>query len=218
VPARAATARYTPEMDPLRVLVVSADPLARGGLSALLGSERDVAVAGEAAPDRALRATAEALAPDAAAWDVGPADGFAEALAGAVEDGLPVVAILSSPGQAREALGAGARGLLSRSAPAARIAGALRAVAEGLWALDDGVGTLLLHPQPAAAAPERLTPRELEVLALLGEGLSNRSIADRLGISERTAKFHASSILAKLGAESRAEAIVRAARLGLVAL
>ena len=88
----------------------------------------------------------------------------------------------------------------------------------GLWALEGSLGESLLRPAPATEAPEALTPREAEVLALLGEGLSNRAIADRLGISERTAKFHASSILAKLGAASRAEAIVRAARLGLLVI
>jgi len=205
-------------MVPVRVVVVSADPLARGGLAALLSAEPSVEVAGEAAPDGAFRGAAQALAPDAAAWDVGAGEGFGEPIAGSVEAGVAVVALLSSEGQAREALGAGARGIVLRSAPAARIAGALRAVADGLWVLDGPLGTGLLHPLPAADAPERLTPREMEVLALLAEGLPNRSIAERLGISERTAKFHASSILAKLGVESRAEAIVRAARLGLVAL
>ncbi len=218
MPAGATTPGYTGEMDPVKVLVVSADPLARGGLAALLGDEPAVAVAGEAAPDGAVRGALRALVPDVAAWDVGPGDGFAEPLAAAIEIGVPVLAILSVPSQAREALASGARGLLLRSAPAARMAAALRAVAEGLWALDDAASATILRPLPAAEAPERLTPRELEFLALLGEGLSNRAIADRLGISERTAKFHASSILAKLGAESRAEAIVRAARLGLVAL
>jgi DNA-binding NarL/FixJ family response regulator len=65
---------------------------------------------------------------------------------------------------------------------------------------------------------EGLTVRETEVLSLLAEGLSNKGIAARLGISEHTAKFHVNAILSKLGAESRAAAIVRAARLGLVAL
>ena len=65
---------------------------------------------------------------------------------------------------------------------------------------------------------EPLTPREGQVLGLLAEGLSNRAIATRLGISELTAKFHVNAILGKLGAETRSEAIVLAVRLGLVAL
>jgi len=205
-------------MVPVRVLVVGADPLARGGLAALLSAEPAVTVAGEAGPDRALAGPFPALAPAVAAWDAGPRDGFGDAVADAVEAGLPVVALLSSDGQAREALGAGARGLVRRSAPAPRLAAALGAVASGLWALDGDLGPALLRPAPAEGEAEPLTPREVEVLALLAEGLPNRAIAARLGIAERTAKFHASAILAKLGAGSRAEAIVRAARLGLVAL
>ena len=77
-------------------------------------------------------------------------------------------------------------------------------------------------PRAAASAstsgPESLTPREREVLALLAEGLSNKAIADRLDISEHTAKFHVNAVLAKLGVQRRTEAVVRAARMGLVTL
>jgi DNA-binding CsgD family transcriptional regulator len=65
---------------------------------------------------------------------------------------------------------------------------------------------------------EALTPRELDVLQLLSQGLANKLIARRLGISEHTVKFHVNAILGKLGAQSRSEAIVQALRLGLVAL
>ena len=79
-----------------------------------------------------------------------------------------------------------------------------------------------LRPTSRAAAsptsPEALTPREREVLALLAEGLSNKAIADRLAISEHTAKFHVNAVLAKLGVQRRTEAVVRAARMGLVTL
>lgn len=197
---------------------MGADPLARGGVAALLASEPSVRVAGEAAPDGALRGAVRALVPEVAAFDVGMGEGFADAMSGTVAAGVPVVALLGSGSQAREALGAGARGLVLRGTPSARLAAALRAVAEGLWALDADIGEGLLHPAAPGGSSERLTPRELEFLGLLAEGLSNKAIADRLGITERTAKFHASSVLAKLGAENRAEAIVRAARLGLVAL
>jgi len=65
---------------------------------------------------------------------------------------------------------------------------------------------------------EELTPRERHVLQLLAEGLPNKAIADRLGISEHTVKFHVSAIMSKLGAQSRTEAVTRAARLGLIIL
>lgn len=197
---------------------MGADPLVRSGLAALLASQPAVAVSGEATPGDGLRRTAKALAAEAAALDVGPGDGDANAIAELVEAGVPVVALLAGESQAREMLGAGARGLLLRSSPALRIAMALCAVAAGLWAIDGLLGAGLLRPLPADELSLPLTPRELEFLTLLAEGLPNRAIAERLGISERTAKFHASSVLAKLGAENRAEAIVRAARLGLVSL
>jgi len=65
---------------------------------------------------------------------------------------------------------------------------------------------------------ESLTPRELEVLHLIGQGLSNRAIASRLAISEHTAKFHVNAILGKLGAQTRAEAVAQGVRLGLLLL
>ncbi len=203
-------------MEPLPILVVSADPLARAGLAALLAGRADLLAAGQAAPDGELRSAVEALAPAAALWDLGGEGAGLEHLREAVAGGLPVLALLSAPGQAQEALSAGAGGVLPRGAAASRIAAALRAVAAGLVVLDAGSAGELLRPAPAPA--EGLTPRELEVLSLLAEGLSNKAIAERLGISDHTAKFHVNAILGKLGAQSRSEAIVRAARLGLVVL
>ncbi len=82
-------------------------------------------------------------------------------------------------------------------------------------------GDLLLSAQPEASGDrpvEDLTPRELEVLQLLAEGLANKAIAQRLGVSDHTIKFHVNAILGKLGAQSRTEAVVRATRLGLIVL
>ncbi|ABC80632.1 helix-turn-helix transcriptional regulator [Anaeromyxobacter dehalogenans] len=211
-------------MEPLRVLVVSADPLARAGLAALLGARPELRLAGEAEPARAQAVAREA---DAALWDLGapPAPptprgaadgGGAEALA-VLAAGLPAVALVAGEAQAGEALRAGARAVLHRGAGAEAIAAALRAAVAGLTALDPELAAALLRA-PAAEAGGPLTPREREVLALVAEGLGNKGIAARLGISEHTAKFHVNAILGKLGAGSRAEAIVRAARLGLVVL
>lgn len=204
-------------MDPLPVLVVSGDPLSRAGLAALLSGGAGLLAAGQAAPDGELRSAIQAAAPAAAVWDLGPDGSGLDRLREAAAGGLPVLALLSSPGQAQEALSAGAGGVLPREAPADGIRAALRAVAAGLVVLDPGSAGELLRPAPAAPA-EGLTPRELEVLSLLAEGISNKAIAERLGISDHTAKFHVNAILGKLGAQSRSEAIVRAARLGLVVL
>ena len=83
--------------------------------------------------------------------------------------------------------------------------------------LDGAAANAVLRPRPPAAATvEHLTPREQEVLQLLAQGLPNKLIATRLGISDHTAKFHVNGILGKLGAQSRTEALAQAARLGLV--
>jgi len=203
-------------METVPVLVVSPDPLARAGLSALVASSEGLALAGEVGPGEAA-AVAARRGPRAVVWDIGPgaAPPAAERLR---ELGVPVVALAFDAAQAGEALGAGARGLLPRAAGAPALAAAVVAVAQGLLVLDPGLaGGLLRAPAPHGEG-EPLTPREREVLALLAQGLANKSIAARLGISEHTAKFHVNSILAKLGVDSRAEAIVRAARLGLVVL
>ena len=195
----------------LRAAIVAEDPLARSGLAVLLARE-EVEVAAELAPAEAAQAAlalADALVVDLAG------DGALEAIRGAE---LPVVALLASDAQAGEALAAGARALLLRGAPGGRIAAAIGAVAHGLAAQDAALAPALLRAPPVARAGSDLTPREAEVLAELAEGRSNKEIARALGISERTAKFHVESILAKLGADGRAEAIVLAARLGLVTL
>jgi two-component system, NarL family, nitrate/nitrite response regulator NarL len=198
------------------VLLVGDDPLARGGLAGLLVGRAEIRVVAQAAPDDVERAIA-ADPPAAAAWDLG-AGGGEDAMRVAAGAGVAVVALASSQAQAGAAWRAGARGLLPRSATGEALAGALVAVAQGLAVLDPDLAAELVRPPELPAAAEGLTPREREVMQLLAEGLANKTIAARLGISEHTAKFHVNAILGKLGAESRAEAIVRAARLGLVVL
>jgi DNA-binding NarL/FixJ family response regulator len=195
---------------PLRILVVSDDPLARAGIVARLAGRSDLAVAGDSGAGEAA-ATAAALAPEAVLWDAGASDPRPP------DGGVPIVALVTGEGAAADALRAGARAVLSRGAPADTMAAALAAAARGLAVLDPAVAAGFIRP-PEDAPAEGLTGREAEVLGLLAEGLSNKGIAARLGISEHTAKFHVNAILSKLGAESRAAAIVKAARRGLVAL
>ncbi len=201
------------------MLLVGDDPLARGGLAFLLAGEPDLTVAGEADALGAA-AAAERDEPDAAVWDLG-ADplGWLERLGGFGEGGPPSVALLLDEEPAGAALAAGARGLLFRDAGAGRLAAALRALARGLLVFDDALLPASMRPAAAPQTqPDPLTPRELEVVQLLAQGLSNRRIAERLGISEHTAKFHVNSIVGKLGAQTRTDAAIRAARLGLVLL
>ncbi len=199
--------------DRLRVLVVSSDPLARAGLAALLA--RDELEVESAAVAEGFRA--QDPAPEAVLWDVGP-ESRSRALRLPLPD-VPTVALISDPEQAAQVLAAGASGVLLRDASPSRLVEALRATLQGLVVLDEAVASAALRPaapQPDADLAESLTAREREVLALLAEGLSNRLIAERLKISEHTAKFHVNAILGKLGAESRTEALVLATRLGLV--
>jgi DNA-binding NarL/FixJ family response regulator len=208
-------------MEMLRVLVVGADPLARTGLALLLRDQEGVIVSGQVAPEDDWPAPGEDAAPDVAVWDLGlDLRSGLEDLRSLGPAGPPVVAIVTDEADAREALAAGARGALSRNADGDRLAAALRAVALGLVVLDETFAPDALRGAPTISQelPESLTPRELEVLQLLAQGLPNKLIAQRLGISEHTAKFHVNAILGKLGVQSRSEAIVQAVRMGLVML
>jgi DNA-binding NarL/FixJ family response regulator len=200
----------------VRVLVVSDDPLARQGLTQLLAAQPGIEIVGErSAADETAEDDADALV-----WDVGWSGEGLEPLRRMAAAGSPVIAVVADEDQAGEALAAGARGVLLRDTPADRLGAALEAAVRGLVVLDESLAEgWLRRPAPAGASlPEPLTPRELEVLELLAQGLSNKAIAARLGISDHTAKFHVNAILGKLGAQSRTEAIVQAARLGLVVL
>jgi DNA-binding NarL/FixJ family response regulator len=114
----------------------------------------------------------------------------------------------------------GAPRTISPDVTADQIIAAVHAAAAGLQVtpVEDGVG-LLPRPQmhePIEEIVEPLTPREMDVLEMLAEGLSNKMIAHRLSISDHTAKFHVNSILAKLNAGTRTEAVTRGIRLGLI--
>jgi two-component system nitrate/nitrite response regulator NarL len=200
-----------------RVLIVGEDPLARGGLAVLLAGEAGLLVVGQTAPGAQAAAAVAGLQAEAVVWDLGVSVQRAPAGLGS----LPGVVVLVPDEEiAAEALAAGALGVLPREAGPGRIAAALRAAARGLVVLDDELAAALLRPRPAASSAlvEALTARELEVLQRLSEGLSNKEIGSRLGISESTAKFHVNAIAGKLGANGRTDAVVRAARLGLILL
>lgn len=202
-------------MDEVRVLVVSEDPLVRSALASLLTGQAGVVVDGQASPEE-LPGASPAGEPDVAVWDTGAASGL-DHLGETATRSFRVLAVLADEAQAAEALSAGARGVVLRDTGGPRLAAAVRAVAEGLMVLDVSAAESVLRPRPALPAMvEHLTPREQEVLQLLAQGLSNKLIAARLGISDHTVKFHVNAILGKLGAQSRTEAIAQAARLGLV--
>ncbi len=216
--------------------IVAEDPLAAAGLAAAFGRERDLEIArqlrpadieagasgtgiAEPGPGSIALLDASGAGADVVVWDLG-LRGLTNHEPEAFQAGAPILALVAEHEEVAAALARGAAGALQRDAPAVRVAAAVRAVAAGLAVLDpEGAAAAFRRraPDPELVV-EPLTPRELEVLQHLAVGLANKEIARALSISEHTVKFHVNSILAKLGAETRTEAVVRAARLGLVVL
>jgi two-component system, NarL family, nitrate/nitrite response regulator NarL len=218
---------------PIEVMVVAADPEARAGLAAQLSGEPGCVVVGAVPSVEDLGAPGGAQ-PDVIVWDVGDdLDTGLASLPDAEELRTPIVALVQDDRDGMRALAHGAAGVLASPAPPERIVLAARTVLGGLVALDPAVaaGSVPANDEaagedfrrddqaPMDAAPvEALTRRELEVLRLMAQGLANKQIAERLAISEHTAKFHVHIILGKLTTQSRTEAVVRAARLGLIVI
>ena len=224
----------------LRVLIVADDPLARGGLAALLANRSECVVVGQIASDADVLSDAAVYRPDVVLWDVGweqtlpvrvtlPAPQTAKSdssvshldhLAALLEAKYPVLVLLPDQTLLAEMWAVGVRGLLFREAPEDRLITALQAVPQGLTVLDATFAGALLSPTPSDPSHDGnvLTPREKDVLKLLAEGLTNKTIADCLRISDHTVKFHVNAIMSKLGAQSRTDAVVRATRQGLLLL
>ena len=206
----------------IRILVADDHPMLREGLVAVLSTQPDFDIIGEAADGAEVVRLAEALRPDVILLDLEmpDVDGVAalEGLRDAASEARTVVfTAYDTDERILRSLRAGARGYLLKGASRQEIFDAVRTVHAGGSLLEPGVTTRLLdHVREGGEQTEPLTPRELEVLALISEGLHNSEIAGRLFVTERTVKFHVSSILAKLGADNRTEAVALAARRGLI--
>jgi DNA-binding NarL/FixJ family response regulator len=185
----------------IRVVVAARSNIVRAGLESMVRSNASLALSDEASADVLL------VDGDGGSFDL-PA--------------LPTVALMdvTDPSAMNSALRAGVRGIISRDASTEEIEAAIQAVHAGLVVVPpDFLQQLLPEVSPTfETLTEPLSDRELEVLALLVEGLSNKLIAHRLSISEHTVKTHVTSILAKLGVSSRTEAVSQAIRRGLVML
>lgn len=193
-------------------LLVSTDALVRAGLRGVL-AQGHWAVAGEVDSLSLVQSAWLELPFDAILWDAGHAPSLRD-----VPEGPPLVALVQDVRSARAVLALGIAGAVLRDSNAETVCAALWAVAHGLSVAPPGPQPFRPSPPAGAALREDVTPREREVLVLLSEGLSNRAIAERLGISRHTVKFHVNALLQKLGVVGRTEAVVRAARLGLVVL
>ena len=203
--------------DLLRIVIAGSDPLARAGLTSIAATFDDIAVLDETDAAQ-LPAKLHMLSPDVLLFDAG-----GSAAPPLAQFGTPALLLLADISHANDAIAAGARGVLARTASPRALHAALRAVGDGLVVLGEAPlhGTRTeVRTTPAAddEVYEPLTAREQQVLELLASGLTNKEIAQRLGITEHTIKFHVNAILGKLGAETRTEAVVHAAKIGIVVL
>jgi DNA-binding NarL/FixJ family response regulator len=204
------------------LLIVAADPLARSALAVSCENLPGWRVMGLANPSTAadhLAELEEESEIDLLIWDLGW-----EAAAVATTDfqdlEIPLLLMLSNAEQAQEAWSAGVQAMVTREASAEILEAAANAASRGLFVIDPELAASFLPSplDPEYGIEEVLTPREMEVLQLLAEGMTNKAIAEHLQISRHTVKFHVKAILGKLNAQSRTEAVVRATRSGLLAL
>ena len=205
----------------IRLVIAAGSAIVRAGLQSVGASAREIEVVG-ASSLAGLAAAIDQHQPDAvlAAVEQHQDEPPEELIALAAREGAPAIVVLApdlQPAWTAEALRAGMRAVLPGDLGTREIVAAIEAAAAGL---------VVLHPQDlAVVAAERsapngvvqaLSPRELQVLAMLAEGVANKTIAWKLGISEHTVKFHVASIMAKLNAGTRTEAVTQGIRRGLI--
>ncbi|GAU70516.1 putative two-component response regulator [Streptomyces sp. NBRC 110611] len=215
------TTRSSPEA-PITVFLLDDHEVVRRGVHDLLEDEPDITVVGEAATAEQARVRVPALRPRVAVLDVRLPDGDGVSLCRELRSRMPDLACLmltsfDDEDALLDSILAGAAGYVLKQIQGADLVSAVRTVAAGQSMLDPGATTMLMarlrgaqaaEQQPEPEALSGLTAREREILALIGEGLTNRQIGRRLYLSEKTVKNHISRLLAKLGVERRIQAAV----------
>ena len=211
----------------IRVFIVAASPLIRGGLQSMLADSR-FDIVGSAADLESISGQLVDVEPDAVLVEA--AADAQEELLNALEDAelaqeYPVIVLSEQPKTAwlSKALRAGVRAVLPRDVAPEQLRAALEAASAGLVIIHPSELDTVFSATVGPSAPldellEPLTRREREVLQMLAAGLANKEIAARLAISDHTVKFHVASILGKLGASTRTEAVSAGIRRGLVML
>ena len=207
--------------DPIRVLIVDDHAVVREGLRTFLELQEGIAVAGEAGDgDEAVR-EAERLRPDVVLMDLVMPRLDGVAAMRELRERVPAarVVVLTSfldDDRLLPAIRAGAAGYLLKNVQPQELARAVRLAAEGEALIDPAVAARLVDSlvEDRAGEQPELTPREQDVLGLIGRGFANKRIALDLGISEKTVKTHVGHVLAKLGVSDRTQAALYAARLG----
>lgn len=213
----AKTEERTP-MPSVRVLIVADDLLVRSGLGSLLAPQPEVRVVG-VATTATLAQDLPIFQPDLLLWAYRH-----DSEANALDMGLPVVALVEDAAHATRALptlqNAPRYGVLLRDSHPDTLISTLHAVAGGVTVFTPALAHALIAPMPTqdSEGTQPLTTREAEVLDGLVQGLTNKAIAHKLGITDHTVKFHVNAIMTKLNAQSRTDAVGRATRAGLVAL
>jgi len=205
----------------VRVLVAADSAVVRAGLETLIAETPSLSIIGSADTDALVERIRE-LQPDVVLLEW--RHGSHESLDSLFRSG-PLFVLLAEdedPAAIASGLRSGLRAVLPHDASAREITAAIEAAAEGLIVLHPAVLAALQLAEPPRRPPGELnaslTAREIEVLRMLAEGLANKNVAWRLGISEHTVKFHISSIFTKLNASSRAEAVAIGMRQGLILL
>ena len=203
----------------ITVALVDDHAVLRGGLAQLLASEADIEVVGMAADGSEALALVQQLHPDVLIMDLQMpgVDGVTATRQVVAEGGTDVLVLTSFSDTDRivAALDAGAVGYLLKDAEPEDVIEGVRAVSRGESPIHPRAARQLLGALPTATHHSDLTPRELEVLVLVRQGLANKQIARRLGISERTVKTHLTATFARIGAADRTQAALWAERRGI---